>query len=146
MESQRSDNFPKHPEISAETGFSHKPKWMLGLQAWSCPSEVAIASQEEEKKRHQLLVWEKSQELPKTDWLAVSFGLAEIITVLCRLPLSRYLPANYHNVFLLRIKLRSYITKIERFYYRFWWLLQKVQTQSVIYNLFGSKTLTEVKR
>lgn len=86
MESQGSDNFPIHQNVSAETGSSRKPTWMLGLQAQGCPSEVAVASQEKDKKRHQLLVWEKSQELPKTDWLVVSFGLAEIIGVLCWLP------------------------------------------------------------
>ena len=50
MESQGSDNFPIHQKVSAETGFSHKPTPMLGLQAQSCPNEVAVASQEEEKK------------------------------------------------------------------------------------------------
>lgn len=47
MESQGSGNFPIHQNVSAETGFSRKLTWMLGLQA---QAEVAAASQEKDKK------------------------------------------------------------------------------------------------
>lgn len=111
------------PKVSAESSFWHKQIRMLDLQA---RSKVVVASQEGEKKKHQLLVWEKSQELHKTDWIVVSFGLAEIIRVL-RLGV-KYLPVNYHNCFLLRIKcaltLWSYVTKTDNLLL-LWQLLAK---------------------